>query len=64
MPLDSPRFVVYSANHLELAIGGYPMKSLKSADTHAAKSRAHAMKTRTRTLIAPPPRNSGASGIS
>ena len=36
------------------------MKSLKSADTHAA----HAMKTRTRTHIAPPPRNSGASGIS
>ena len=31
------------------------MKSLKSADTHAVKPRAHAMKTRTRTHIAPPP---------
>ena len=39
------------------------MKSLKSADTHAAKPRAHAMKTRTRTHIAPP-RTPGISGIS
>ena len=63
-PLDSPRFVVYFAPHLELAIGGYPMNSLKTRDPIAAKPRAHAMKTRTRTHIAPPPRNSGASGIS
>ena len=64
--------MVNSAPHLELAIGGYPMKSLKTAVAHArstcnesaANPRAHAMKTRTRTHIAPPPRNSGASGIS
>ena len=64
--------MVNSANHLELAIGGYPMNSLKTRDRiavkisndSAVKTRAHAMKTRTRTHIAPPPRNSGASGIS
>ena len=65
--------MVNSAHHLELAIGGYPMKSLKTAVAHAhstcndsaVKTRAHAMKTRTRTHIAPPPpRKSGASGIS
>ena len=55
MPLDSPRFVVYSAHHLELAIGGYPMNSLKTRDRIVVKPHAHAMKTRTRTHIAPPP---------
>ena len=49
------------------------MKSLKTAVAHArstcnesaANPRAHAMKTRPRTHSAPPPpRNSGASGIS
>ena len=37
------------------------MNSLKSADTHAAKPRAHAMKTRTRTAVIapPPPRETG-----
>ena len=56
--------MLYSAHHLELALGGYPMNSLKTRDLLVAKPRGHAMKTRTRTHIAPPPRTPGISGIS
>ena len=61
--------MVNSVPHLELAIGGYPMNSLKTRDRiavkisndSAVKTRAHAMKTRTRTAVIapPPPRETG-----
>ena len=40
------------------------MNSLKTRGRSVEKPHAHAMKTRTRTHIAPPPRTPGISGIS